>query len=123
MVTKNIPSPRFDTKKLYAVFRDFKQYKIVTKRGIPYRRVYVKGDLNVINTAASRVIGVGAYTITNYCGQWYYVGLKEVVQKSARGWEAGRPRKADYSLLTRRWTSDDYYQRRTEDERETGESD
>ena len=120
MVTKNVPSPKFDTKNLTAVFRDFKHYKIVTKNGTPYRRVYINGELNVINTTASRVLGAGAYTITNYCDGWYYVGLKDVVQKSARGWEAGRPRKIEEGdLLTRRWTSADYYERRIEDECET----
>jgi hypothetical protein len=120
MVTKNVPSPKFDTKNLSAVFRDFKHYKVVTKNGQPYRRIYVKGDLNVINTTASRVLGAGAYTITNYCDEWYYVGLKDIVQKSARGWAAGRPRKTDErDILTMQWTSADYYERRYTDECET----
>ena len=119
---KAIPSPKFDTKNVSGILRDLSRYKITTKNGVPYRRIYVKGDLNVINTAASRVIGVGAYTITNYYDEWYYVGLKDVVQKSARGWAEGRPRNTDErDILTMRWTSADYYERRFEDESESSD--
>lgn len=128
MVIKNVPSPKFDTANLATVFRDFKHYKIVTKNGNPYRRIYVKGDLNLINTTARHVLGTGAYTITNYFGNWYYVGLKDIVQKSGLPkWESGHPKLEAGSpkniegsdLLNRRWLAADYYERRVEDECET----
>lgn len=110
---KAIPSPKFDTKNVSEILRELRRYKVTTKTGTPYRRVFIKGDLNTINTAASREIGVGAYTIRHYSDGWYYVGLKEVVLKSKRGWVAGRtrskPLKLD-DLLTQQWTSADYYE-------------
>lgn len=104
-----IPAPSFDTHRVSEILRRLKQYKIVSKKGVPYRRVYIKGDLNTLNTCANRELGAGGYTISQFHEDWYYIGLREQPVKSNRGWPAGVPRGPKekempvFALLSTKW--------------------
>lgn len=111
-----IPAPSFDTHRVTEILRRLKRHQITSKKGVPYRRVYLRGELNTINTCASRELGAGGYTLKHFHEDWYYLGLKEVPVKSGRGWKKGAARKgasqeneeqplAILPLLNRHWTT------------------
>jgi hypothetical protein len=111
-IEQPIPSPKFDTHRVSEILRRLKSRRICKESGEPYRRIYIKGDLNTLNSLASRELGVGRYTIKQYHNDWYYLGLLEEPATSGRGRRPGvkiekKPVTMDsWKLLNTKWSED-----------------